>query len=145
MGDSNTQRKELQVGLCNGQVTIEISRSTRINLVCSWFLKHFPIARLRHVTRCVLTVRIESTIIQTRSTAELWNCWRSGSPSGKGLWKQATIEVTCHYHSIIACSHHIYECCSLHISCSWWVAHSTQRQRRGCNKSKWSQKSLGGT
>jgi len=24
-------------------------------------------------------------------------------------------------------------CCSLRTSRSWWIAHSTQRQRRGCN------------
>jgi len=29
---------------------------------------------------------------------------------------------------------HIYGCCSSCTSCSWWIAHSTQRQRRGCNK-----------
>jgi len=28
---------------------------------------------------------------------------------------------------------HIYGCCSLCTSCSWWIADSTQCQRRGCN------------
>jgi len=52
------------------------------------------------------------------------------------LWQQATIEITCHDHCIIACSHHIYilyGCCSSCTSCSWWIAHSTQCQWRGCN------------
>ena len=49
------------------------------------------------------------------------------------LW-QATIEITCHDHSIIACSHHIYVwCCSSHTSRSWWITQSTQHHRRGCN------------
>ena len=26
------------------------------------------------------------------------------------LWQQATMDITCHDHSIIACSHHIYTC-----------------------------------
>ena len=30
---------------------------------------------------------------------------------------------------------HIYGCCSSHTSRSWWIAHSMQRQRRGCNSS----------
>ena len=50
------------------------------------------------------------------------------------LWKQATIEFTRHDHSIIACSHHIYEwCCSSRTSRSWWITHSTQHHQRGCN------------
>ena len=30
---------------------------------------------------------------------------------------------------------HIYGCYSSCISCSWWISHSTQCQRRGCDKS----------
>ena len=38
------------------------------------------------------------------------------------LWQQAMIEFTCHDHSIIACSRHIYVwCCSSHTSRSWWI------------------------
>jgi len=44
-------------------------------------------------------------------------------------------ELTYHDHSIIACLHHIiYGCYSSRTSCSWWIAHSTQCQLRGCNK-----------
>jgi len=39
-----------------------------------------------------------------------------------------------HDHSIIACSRHIYYCSS-RTSRSWWITHSTQRYRRGCNSS----------
>ena len=50
------------------------------------------------------------------------------------LWQQATIEFTCHDHSIIACSRHIYVwCCSPRTSRSWWITQSTQHHRRGCN------------
>jgi len=36
------------------------------------------------------------------------------------LWQQATIEFTCHDHSIIACSRHIYVwCCSSRTSHAW--------------------------
>jgi len=41
------------------------------------------------------------------------------------LWQQATIEFTCHDHSIIACSRHIYVwCCSSRTSHSWWITQS---------------------
>jgi len=49
-------------------------------------------------------------------------------------------EITCCDHSIIACSHHIYGCCSSHTSHSWWISHSTQHQLRGCNTIMWLQK-----
>jgi len=50
------------------------------------------------------------------------------------LWQQATIELTCHDHSIIACSRHIYVwCCSSRTSRSWWITQSTQHHRTGCN------------
>ena len=45
-----------------------------------------------------------------------------------------TVEITCHDHSIIACSRHIYGCYSSRTSRSLWIAHSTQRQPRGCNR-----------
>ena len=45
-------------------------------------------------------------------------------------------EITCHNHSIIACSRHIYVwCCSSYASRSWWITQSTQHHRRGCNSS----------
>ena len=50
------------------------------------------------------------------------------------LWQQATIEFTCHDHSIITCRRHIYVwCCSSCTSRSWWITQSTQHHRRGCN------------
>jgi len=43
-------------------------------------------------------------------------------------------EITRRDHSTIACSRHIYEwCCSSRTSRSWWITHSTQHHRRGCN------------
>ena len=50
------------------------------------------------------------------------------------LWQQATIEFTCHDHSVIVCSRHIYVwCCSSRTSRSWWITQSTQHHWRGCN------------
>ena len=50
------------------------------------------------------------------------------------LSQQATIEFTCHDHSVIACSRHIHvRCCSSRTSRSWWITQSTQHHRRGCN------------
>ena len=47
------------------------------------------------------------------------------------------VQFTCHDHSIIACSRHIYVwCCSTRTSHSWWITQSTQHHRRGCNSSK---------
>jgi len=39
------------------------------------------------------------------------------------LWQQATIEIMCHNHTIIACSCHIFGCYSLHTLRLWWIAH----------------------
>ena len=51
-------------------------------------------------------------------------------------WQQVTIEFTCHDHSIIACSRHIYVwCCSSRTSCWWWITQSTQHHWKGCNTS----------
>jgi len=51
------------------------------------------------------------------------------------LWQQATTEFMRRNHSIIACSRNVYKlyCCSSPTSRSWWITHSTQRHRRGCN------------
>ena len=74
------------------------------------------------------------------------------------LWHQATIDIACHDHSwrtlllrsvvhIVSITRdytprslfyclfapHIYGCYSSRTSRSWWITHSTQRQRRGCN------------
>ena len=62
--------------------------------------------------------------------------WKSRAAYAQSfaLWQQATIEFTCHDHSIIACSRHIYVwCCSSRTSRSWWITQSTQHHRRGCN------------
>jgi len=54
------------------------------------------------------------------------------------LWQQATIEFTCHDHSIVACLCHIYVwCCSSRTSCSWWITQSTQHHQRGCNNARY--------
>ena len=70
------------------------------------------------------------------TTSKMIVVLRSEVPSG--IWAKrrtvATIEFTCHDHSIIACSRHIYVwCCSSHTSRSWWITQSTQHHRRGCN------------
>jgi len=58
---------------------------------------------------------------------------RAACVQGFALLQQAAIEFTCHDHSIIACSCHIYVWCSSRTSHSWWIAHSTQHHQRGCN------------
>jgi len=58
---------------------------------------------------------------------------RAVSAQSFALWQQTTVEFTRRDHSIIACSRHIYECYSSRTSRSWWMEHSAQRQRRGCN------------
>ena len=59
---------------------------------------------------------------------------RAACAQSFALWQQATIEFTCHDHSVIACSHHICVwCCSSRTSRSWWITQSTQHHRRGCN------------
>ena len=61
----------------------------------------------------------------------------SSSPSGSTIncspGSQALLAVNHQDYSIIACSRHIYGCCSSRTYHSWWIAHLTQRQRRGCN------------
>jgi len=62
MGDANTQRKEHQVRLCNWEATTETARLTKLHSCCLYvaaFLKYFPIARPRHVTRCAVTPHIQ--------------------------------------------------------------------------------------
>ena len=52
-------------------------------------------------------------------------------------WQQATIEFTCHDHSIIACSCLIYVWFwSSRTSRSWRITQSTQHHRRGCNTTR---------
>ena len=67
-----------------------------------------------------------------------WYCCdrksRAAYAQSFALWQQATIEFTCHDHSIIACSRHIYVwCCSPRTSRSWWITQSMQHHRRVCN------------
>ena len=50
------------------------------------------------------------------------------------LWQQATIDITQRDHLLLLVrATYIYGCSSSRTSRSWWIAHSTQRQRRGCN------------
>ena len=63
--------------------------------------------------------------------------YRAACAQSFAPWQQATIEFTCHDHSIIACSRHIYVwCCSSRTSRLWWITQSTQHHRRGCNSVK---------
>ena len=60
--------------------------------------------------------------------------FRAACVQSFALWQQATIEFTCHDHSIIACSCDIYVwCCSSHTSHLWWITHLMQHHRRACN------------
>jgi len=47
-----------------------------------------------------------------------------------------SLDITCHDHYYCLFAPHINRCCSSHTSQSWWIAHSTQRQPRGCNRNK---------
>ena len=48
------------------------------------------------------------------------------------LWQQATIEFTCHDHSIIACSRHIDVLLFFAHIPLWWITHLKQCQWRDC-------------
>jgi len=88
-------------------------------------------------------LREEILSLRPKSSRQHWTLGRCRSCDRKSraacaqslvLWQQATIEFTCHDHSVIACSCHIYVCCySSRTSRSWWITHLTQRHRRGCN------------
>ena len=55
--------------------------------------------------------------------------WKSRAACAQSFasWQQVTIEFTCHDHSVIACSRHIYGwCCSSRTSRSWWITQLTQ-------------------
>ena len=59
--------------------------------------------------------------------------WKAQAASAQSftLWQQATIEIM---QSLYYCLFvPDWCCCSSRTSCSWWITHSTQRQRRGCN------------
>ena len=92
----------------------------------------------------VLTVLLQLKIIPCDSAYDchtssiLWNCCDRKSRAARmqsfALWQQATIEFTCHDHSIIACSRHINVwCCFSRTSRSWRITQSAQHHRRGCN------------
>jgi len=61
--------------------------------------------------------------------------WKTRAASAQSLtrWQQAKLEITRGDHSIVGCLHHKYGCYSTRTSRSWWIAHSMQRQPRGCN------------
>ena len=85
---------------------------------------------------CQFSKKVQSDPVLIR--AHLWYCCdrksRAAYAQSFALWQQATIEFTCHDHSINACSRHIYVwCCSSRTSRSWWITHLTQHHRRGCN------------
>jgi len=74
--------------------------------------------------------------LQTKAKVTVQTCDRKArvaSAQSFTLWQQATIEITrsLYYYLFVP---HIYGCYSSRTSRSWWIAHSTQRQRRGCNK-----------
>ena len=76
-------------------------------------------------------------------TAPLCCDWKAQAACAQSfaLLQQATIEFTCHDHSITACSRHIYVVSS-RPSHSWWIAHLSQRQWSGCNSTTFLQSLL---
>ena len=102
--------------------------------------------------------QLPSNLVMSLSCALLQSESRSGKCASFTLWQQATIEVTCHDHSshtlllrsivhivsitrdytprsLYYCSFvpRIMDVASSRVVSSWWITHSTQCQRRGCN------------
>jgi len=75
-----------------------------------------------------MNFKIKFTQVQWCCDQKYW----AASAQSFTLWQQATIEITCHDHSIIACLRHMYSMCVLffaHIR-FWSIAHF---QPQGCN------------
>ena len=78
-------------------------------------------------------------VIFSRFLENLLEMLRSESPSGM-CTKLHTVAASNNRHhipwSLSYClfAPHIYGCCSSRTSRSCWITHSTQRQRRGCNR-----------
>ena len=73
--------------------------------------------------------------------------WQSESASGKCALHSFTLTASNNKDHMPWSFHyclfapHIYGCCSSHTFRLWWIAHSMQRQPRGCNNSKYFQQS----
>ena len=85
--------------------------------VVDWCLKANP-ARPSHPGHSTILLRSET---------------RAACAHSVTLRQQATIEIMRRYHSIIACSCQGYMLLFFAHIRSWWITHSTQRHRRGCN------------
>ena len=96
---------------------------------------------MRRATTCFTTKMrwcSETRIRRNLQTLNKSILLRSEIPSGicaklRTAYAQS-FAFTCHDHSIIACSLHIYVwCCSSRTSRPWRTTQSTQHHRRGCN------------
>ena len=103
------------------------SNLAKLTMQNGWQTLHSVLFNYCLIRRCSLTIQ---TCTETEAQEVLKNgSWkfrccdrksRAAYAQSFALWQQATIEFTCHEHSIIACSRHIYVwCCSSRTFCSW--------------------------
>ena len=88
-------------------------------------------------------VRYVNTVVfplwtQQLKNVRLWDCCdgnrkaRAACAQSFTLWQRSHAMIT----QLLLVRATLRGCCSSRTSASWWIAHSTQRQRRGCNKTK---------
>ena len=84
----------------------------------NWFISCHVILKVKKKTSCVHLPRNPNWLLRKSINFMKSNCcnWKARVTSVQRftLWKQAAIEITCHAHSFIACSHHIYMGVILH-------------------------------
>jgi len=103
-------------------------------LLCYWNLCFLTSTSVTCPAPCSLNMAMLMTRPSSFLTSSCDRNARAANAQSFTLWRQATIEITCHDHPYCLFAPHIYGCYSSHTSRSWWIAHSTQRHRRGCNK-----------
>ena len=93
-----------------------------------WTLDHFFTENPDGRPLCLVCKEIVS-VIKEHTLNNTMRLLRSESPSGMcaklHTVAEATIEIMCRNHSIIACSWDINGCCSSRTSRSWWITHTT--------------------
>ena len=140
------------------QATIEI---TPLLLVCVTYIRVLLFAHIPFVVNRTFnatpTKRLQqhSLLFTTNRTDRVVFLWRlhQARPSHPGhstilLQSESPSGMCAKLHTVAASNNidhltrslyyclfapHIYGCYSSRTSCSWWIAHSTQRQRRGCS------------